>query len=157
MSSESPGSTSAGFSSDLVQRQALFPGLVYNEAGDEARVVMIGGVAHYAIPDDGFLRHVEAYRVDESAIDAMQDLMAGMRDELVAGILQMMGTDDILAKAALEASIDNVGPSLRRSDPSQWAPMLRLYGFRIVVDVHGRLQQIIYPRQDTAESGDDEA
>ncbi|MFO7697413.1 MAG: hypothetical protein R6X16_09680 [Anaerolineae bacterium] len=156
MSSESPGSASAGNSSDLVQRQALFPGLVYNEAGDEARVVMIGGVAHYAIPDDGFLRHVEAYRVDESAIDAMQDLMAGMRDELVAGILQMMGTDDILAKAALEASIDNVGPSLRRSDPSQWAPMLRLYGFRIVVDVHGRLQQIIYPRQDPAESGDDE-
>lgn len=156
MSSDRPGTTGSIPSGSLAQRQALFPGLVYNEAGDEAHVVLIGGVPHYAIPDDGFLRHVEAYRIDESAVNAMQELMAGMRDELVAGILQMMGTDDILAKAALEASIDNIGPSLRRSDPSQWAPMLRLYGFRIIVDVHGDLLEIIYPRQESPESGEDE-
>ena len=44
-----------------VLSQALFRGLVYNEQGEPAEVAYIGGVAHYAIPDDGFLRHVEAY------------------------------------------------------------------------------------------------
>jgi hypothetical protein len=142
----------AGPVDDPAGQQALFPGLVYNQAGEEARVVSIGGVAHYAVPDEGFLRHVEALLVDEAAVLALQETMSSMRGEIVAGMLQMMGTDDILAKAALEASIDNVGPSLRRSDRSQWAPMLRLYGFRIVVDVHGNLHEIIFPRQDAAES-----
>jgi hypothetical protein len=152
MSSSTLGTMAAGPVDDLAGQKALFPGLVYNQAGEEARVVSIGGVAHYAIPDEGFLRHVEAFRVDEAAVDALQETMSSMRGEIVAGMLQMMGTDDILAKAALEASIDNVGPSLRRSDPSQWSPMLRLYGFRIVVDVHGHLQEIIYPRQDAPDS-----
>ena len=66
-----------------------------------------------------------------SRLTAMQEMMTTMRGEIVAGMLQMMGTDDILAKAAIEASIDNVGQSLRRSDPGQWAPMLRLYGFAL--------------------------
>jgi len=145
MISDSPGMATAGPSDALAQGQALFPGLVYNQAGEEARVVTIGGVAHYAIPEDGFLRHVEAYHVDESVLTAMQEMMTTMRGEIVAGMLQIMGTDDILAKAAIEASIDNVGQSLRRSDPGQWAPMLRLYGFRIVVDVHGDVQEIIFP------------
>ena len=154
MMTDSPGMATAGPSSTLAQRQALFPGLVYNQAGEEARVVTIGGVAHYAIPEDGFLRHVEAYHVDESVLSAMQEMMSTMRDEIVAGMLRMMGTNDILAKAAIEASIDNVGQSLRRSDPSQWAPMLRVYGFRIVGDVHGDVQEIIFPRPEGTDTDD---
>jgi hypothetical protein len=132
---------------ELALRQALFPGLVYNQAGDEAPVVMIGGVAHYAIPDDGFMRHVEAYRVDNYVVAALQEQVLSMREELVQGILQMMGTDDILTKAAIEASISNMGQNIRQSDPSQWAPMLRVYGFRIVVDVHGQVVEIMHPAQ----------
>lgn len=154
MISDSPGMATAGPSDALAQGQALFPGLVYNQAGEEARVVTIGGVAHYAIPEDGFLRHVEAYYVDESVLSRMQEMMSTMRDEIVAGMLQLMGTDDILAKAAIEASIDNVGQSLRRSDSSQWAPMLRLYGFRVIVDVHGDVQEIIFPTPQGTDTDD---
>ncbi len=130
---------------DLALRQAVFPGLVYNQAGEEAPVVMIGGVAHYAIPDEGFRRHVEAYRIDNYVIAALQEQMLTMREEIVEQILRMMNTDDILAKAALEASIKNMGQSIRQSDPSQWAPLLRVYGFRIIVDVHGQVVEIIQP------------
>jgi len=147
MSGDRPDTRTAGAASDLA-RQALFPGLVYNQQGEEARVVMIGGVAHYAIPDNGFLRHVEASTIDEAVISVMQETLGGVREEIVQGMLQMMGTDDILAKAALEASLKNVGPILRRTDPAQWAPLLRLYGFRIVVDVHGTVQQVIFPGQE---------
>jgi hypothetical protein len=136
---------------DLALRKAVFPGLVYNQAGEEAPVVSIGGVAHYAIPDDGFMRHVEAFRVDNAVIAALQEQMLPMREELVQQILEMMGTDDILAKAALEASIRNMGQSIRQSDPDQWAPLLRVYGFRIVVDVHGQVIEIIQPSPPGAE------
>ena len=97
------------------KRQALFPGLVYNEKGERAEVVFIGGVAHYAIPDDGFLRH------------------------------EMLGTNDLLTKAAIDASIRNLEQGMRRANPDQWAPALRLFGFRIVVDVHGNVLQVILP------------
>lgn len=140
---ERPGGTDTP--DELALRQAVFPGLVYNEEGQEARVVMIGGIAHYGIPDDGFMRHVEAYRVDNHVIAALQEQMLNMREELVEQILQMMGTDDILAKAALEASIRNMAQSIRQSDPSQWTPLLRMYGFRIVVNVHGEVVEIIQP------------
>ncbi|NLT74703.1 MAG: hypothetical protein GXX94_11045 [Chloroflexi bacterium] len=156
MSSNSPELAATDASDDIAQRQALFPGLVYSEDGHEARVTAIGGVAHYAIPEHGFLRHVEARHVDEAVIQAMQEQMASIRDELVAGLLEAMQTDDILTKAALEASIDNVGASLRRSDPSQWAPMLRLYGFRIIVDVHGDVREIIYPHPAGSGAEDDD-
>ncbi len=138
-----PGGTAP--SDDLALRQAVFPGLVYNEAGQEAPVVMIGGVAHYAIPDEGFMRHVEAYLIDDQVIAALQEQMLDMREELVEQLLAMMGTDDILAKAALEASIRNMRQSIRQSDPSQWAPVLQLYGFRIIVNVHGEVVEIIQP------------
>ena len=131
---------------DLALRQALFGGLVYNEAGEKAPVVMVGGVAHYAIPDDGFMRHVEAYRIDNYVIEVLQEQIVTMREQLVETMLQMMGTDDILAKAALEASINQMNQNIRQSDTSQWVPWLAQYGFRIVVDVHGRVVEIVQPQ-----------
>jgi len=127
--------------------QALFPGLVYNEEGEPAELVYIGGVAHYAIPDAGFLRHIEAYKVDKAVIADLQGQITSMQDEVVQGMLQMLGKDDIFTKAAIDASIRNLEQNIRQSNTDQWVPWLRLFGFRIVVDVHGEIVQIIYPSQ----------
>jgi hypothetical protein len=136
-------------------QQALFDGLIFNEAGEPAPVAYIGGVAHYAINDDGFKRHVEAYRVDDVVIAQIKEQVTSMQDEVVRGMLQMMGKDDIFTKAALEASIRNMDKGIRQADQSQWLPWLRLFGFRVVVDVHGEVVQVIYPTA-PAEGGDDE-
>ena len=130
-----------------VLSQALFRGLVYNEQGEPAEVAYIGGVAHYAIPDDGFLRHVEAYKVDDAVIDHLQAQVSAVQNEVVQGILQLLGKRDIFTKAALDASLRNLGQQLRESNPEQWTPWLRLMGFRVVVDVHGEVIEIIYPQQ----------
>ncbi len=127
--------------------QALFPGLVYNEAGQLAEVVTIGGVAHYAIPDDGFLRHVEARGIDDAVLTALQEQVSSMKDELVPAMLSMLGKDDIFTKAALDASIRNLKESVRSSESHDWLPWLRLLGFRVVVNVHGEVMEIIYPEQ----------
>ncbi len=127
--------------------QALFDGLVFNEAGEPAQVAYIGGVAHYAVPDDGFLRHVAARSVDDAVLDRLQEQVSSVQDELVAAVLTMLGKEDIFTKAALEASVRNLKDNVRQSEPQQWAPMLRLMGFRIVVNVHGEVVEIIYPEQ----------
>jgi hypothetical protein len=132
---------------DTLQRQALFAGLVYNEAGQPAEVVYIGSVAHYAILDDGFARHVEAYHVDQAVLRHIQERITPMQDELVRGMLQMLGKDDIFTKAALDASIRNLEQNVRQSDPNQWGPWLRMLGFRVVVDVHGDVVEILYPSE----------
>jgi len=138
-----------------IEQQALFSGLIYNEQGQAAEVAYVGGVAHYAIPDDGFLRHVEAYRVDDVVIARLKEQITSMQDEVVRGMLQMLGKEDIFTKAALDASIRNMDQNIRRSDPNQWLPWLRLFGFRVVVDVHGNVVEIIYPTQPAGDQGDE--
>jgi hypothetical protein len=130
-----------------VEQQALFQGLVYNEAGEPAELVYIGGVAHYAIPDAGFRRHVEAHKVDSAVIARLKEQITSMQDEVVRGMLQVLGKDDLFTKAALDASIKNLEQNIRQSDPDQWLPWLRLFGFRVVVDVHGEIVELIYPTQ----------
>jgi len=126
-------------------RKALFPGLIYNEIGEPCEVVHIGGVAHYAVPDDGFLRHVEAHAVDDVIIATIKEQVTSMQDEVVLGMLQMLGKDDIFTKAALEASLRNLDQHIKQGDPNQWVPWLRLFGFRVVVNVHGEVVEIIQP------------
>jgi len=132
---------------EALQRRALFPSLVFNEAGEPARVVDIGGVAHYAIPDDGFLRHVEALKVDSVVIARMKEQITSMQDDVVRGLLKLLGKDDIFTKAAIDYSIQNLEENIRQSDPDQWVPWLRLFGFRVVVNVHGEVVNLIYPHQ----------
>jgi len=141
------GNGEQGSLDEAVLRQALFPGLVYNELGEAAALVYIGGVAHYAIPDAGFLRHVEAYKVDGAVIADLKEQITSMQDEVVRSMLQMLGRDDIFTKAAIDASIRNLEQNIRQSNTDQWVPWLRLFGFRVVVDVHGEIVEIIYPSQ----------
>lgn len=138
------------------KNRAMFEGLVYNEAGEPAHVVTIGGEAHYAIPDDSFLRHVQAQQVDDAVIAHMKERILPMQDELVRAMLQMLGKDDIFTKAALDASVRNFDQQIRQTDPDQWVPWLRLYGFRIIVDVHGQVVDILYPSGAIGEEGDDD-
>jgi len=138
-----------------IAHQALFDGLVYNEAGERAKAAYIGGIAHYAIPDEGFMRHVEARKIDDAVLSQLKEQITSQKEELVRGMLQMLGKDDIFTKAALDASIRNIDQQIRQSDQSQWGPWLQLLGFRVVVDVHGNVVQLIYPEQPSTEGGDD--
>lgn len=139
---------------ETIERQALFAGLVYNEKGEPAELRYIGGAAHYAIPDDGFMRHVEALTVDSAVLAMIKEQITSMQDEVVRGMMAMIGKDDIFTKAAIDASIRNLENNVRQSDSNQWLPWLRLLGFRVVVNVHGQVVRLIYPEQPGG--GDDE-
>jgi len=130
------------------KKRAIFPGLIYNEQGEPAEVVSIGGVDHYAIPDQGFKRHVEAWVIDDAIIAHLKQEVTSMQEEVVRSILQLLNTDDLFTKAAIDASIRNMEQSLRQGDPNQWVPWLGMMGFRVIVDVHGQIVDIIYPSQE---------
>ncbi len=124
---------------------ARFPGLVYNQQGEPASVVRVGDADHYAIPAGDFWRHVEAPVVDEAVIEDLIQRIGPMREEMVHGMLTLMGKDDLFTKAALEASVRNLGQLIREGDPQEWVPWLKMAGFRIIVDVHGKVIEINYP------------
>ncbi len=132
---------------ESLKARAVFGGLVFNEAGETARVVSLGGVDHYAIPDQGFLWHVEAYRIDDVVLDEMQRQLGEVRPQVVEMMLDMLGRRDIFTKAALDASVENLAINVRRSDTVQWATMLGLAGFRIVVNHRGEVLEIVFPSQ----------
>lgn len=132
-------------------RQALFEGLVYNEAGVAAKVSYIGGVAHYGIDDAGFVRHVEAHKIDSAVIARIQEQADSMQGEIVTAMLEMLGKRDLFTKAAIDASLRNLEDGIRQSDPNQWLPWLQLFNFRVVVDVHGDIVELIEPTPPTDE------
>jgi len=135
-----------------VSRQVLFQGLVYNEAGEPAEVNYIGGVAHYGIADAGFVRHVEALKIDSAVVARLQEQADSMQDEIVSSMLEMLGKKDLFTKAAIDASLRNLEENIRQSDPTQWLPWLQLFNFRVVVDHHGDIIELIEP---TPPSDDD--
>ncbi|NLV75058.1 MAG: hypothetical protein GXY52_10350 [Chloroflexi bacterium] len=139
-------------------QQALFSGLVYNTEGELAEVVWIGGEAHYAIPDDGMRLHVTAATIDDAVLAHLKEQITAHQDEIIRGVLNMIGKDDLFSKAAVESSIRNMEQNVRQSNPAQWLPWLRMMGLRVVVDHHGEITELIYPEHPAGDDdrGDDE-
>ena len=132
--------------------RALFADLVFSQAGQIAEVVEIGGVPHYAVPDEGFLRHVEAERIDRQIVEALQERMLGMRDLIADGVAHMLGDEAIFARPAVEQALENLDRILEPGavDVDELRTALWMAKFRAVVDVHGDLVELDIPGLDDA-------
>jgi hypothetical protein len=127
--------------------QALFGGLISNEAGEPVEVKMIGGEAFYAIPDQGFIRHVEAVAVDDAVLAQIKEQIDGAQDLIVEGVLDYIGQDDLFTKASVDLALQNFEEGFRSADPEQWKPWLGALGLKVIVNVHGEVVQVEYPTQ----------
>lgn len=127
--------------------RALFADLVFNEEGQPAKEVAIGGVPHYAIPDGDFMRHVEAEYVDRQIVAQLRDMLAPMRDAIVEATVQMMGEEGLFARAAVEQAIDNMDRILEPGavDVDEFRTALWMAKFRAVVNVHGDVVRLEIP------------
>ena len=127
--------------------RALFADLVFNEEGQPAKEVSIGGVPHYAIPDGDFMRHVEAEYVDRQIVALLRDMLTPMRDAIVEATVQMMGEEDLFARAAVEQAIDNMDRILEPGavDVDEFRTALWMAKFRAVVNVHGDVVRLDIP------------
>ena len=128
-------------------RQALFAELVFNEAGKPAKVVAVGGVPHYAVPDSGFLRHVEAEYIDHQIISALQERIGQIRDIVAEGVIQMLGEEDLFTRASVEHAIENMDTILKSGnvDVDELRTAMWMVGFRATVNQHGDVVHLELP------------
>ena len=118
---------------------AMFEGLVVDEKGAIAPVAMVGSDACYVVDEDGFKRHISAEGVDRQVLRALRDQVEGSRDMAVSAMLQMMGSDDIFTKAAVESSINNMEEAVGNPIPAEARQYLGMLGFRVVIDDQGNV------------------
>lgn len=128
-------------------KKALFADLVFNEEGERADVVIIGGEPFYAVPEDDFQRHVEAEYVDRQIVKTLQSRIKAMGDVVTDGVIQMLGEEDLFTRASIEHAIDHMDLILDPGavDTDQLRTALWMAGFRAVVDVHGDVVRIEIP------------
>lgn len=122
-------------------RQALFAGLIYDEVGRPVDTAVIGDEAQYVIDDDGFLRHVDAEAVDRQVLAVFLEQLNQNHDMAVEQTLNLMGKDDLMTKAAIEASLRNIDMDqiIAQGMPAQARDMMGMMGFRIIINFHGEV------------------
>jgi hypothetical protein len=127
--------------------RALFADLVFNEEEQPAKVVSIGNVPHYAVPDGDFLRHVEAEYVDRQIVKLIQERILAMRDIVTEGVIQMLGEEDLFTRPSIEHAIENMDRILEPGnvDVDELRTALWMTGFRATVDVHGDVVHVEMP------------
>ncbi|MBE2199433.1 MAG: hypothetical protein IAE79_12540 [Anaerolinea sp.] len=127
--------------------QALFAGLVYDEDERLLPVKYVGGEAQYVVDDNGFLRHIGAEIVDRQVLGIFLEQLEGNKEMAVSQMLTMMGKDDLLTKAAIDASLRNIDMDqiIAQGIPAQARDMLGMMGFRVVINYHGELVRLDQP------------
>lgn len=132
-------------------RQALFTGLIYNEAGQPVETVFVGTEPNYVILDDDFKRHVAAQEVDRQVITWLQEQAAANKDMVSAGMMAMLGQDDLFTKAMIDASLTHMDRVMDQGLPDDARIMLGMLGFKIIVNTHGEVVNLEMPGQELDE------
>lgn len=128
-------------------RQAMFDGLVYDDYENLLATTVIGGEAQYVFDDDGFRRHIDADVVDRQVLGFFLNQLQENKDLAVEQALKMLGSDDLLTKAAVDASLRNINMEqlMAQGVPAQARDMLGMLGFRVVVNMHGEVLRLDQP------------
>ena len=130
-----------------MSNQAIFSGLVFDEQDRLVTVNYIGGEAFYVVDDEGFLRHVEAEKIDRQVLTIFIEQLQQNKDMAVTQALEFMGKDDLFTKAALDSSIESVDVDqlLKQGIPPQARDMMGMMGFRIIINYHGDIVDFDQP------------
>ncbi len=133
----------------MSEREPFFAGLVFNEEGQPVQSTRVGADACYAIPDGDFLRHVDAIDVDRQVLARIKEHVLSMKDIVIDGVMELMGSDDPFSRAAVEKSLENLDQILDIPPDAANVEELRMWlwmtGFRVVVNVHGEVVHVEMP------------
>ena len=120
---------------------------MFNEQGEPAEVVTVGGEPHYVILEAGFRRHVTSEYVDRQVLSWLQEQISANQDLVTEGTMTMLGQDDLFTKAMIDASIKNVEDLIDQGLPDDARTWLGMLGFSITVDIHGDVVRINAPAE----------
>jgi len=129
--------------------QALFAGLVYDEYDNPVEVTRVGNESTYVVNDAGFLRHIPSEYVDRQVLNAIHEMIAGHENIISEQAAKFLGQEDIFTKAMIETQLENIDEQfdtlLRLGLPEETRLYLGMIGFRIRIDIHGDVIEIVQP------------
>jgi hypothetical protein len=132
-------------------KQALFGGLVVDEFDQPVSSTTVGDEAFYVVDDQGFKRHVSSEDVDRQVLARMGEMLQGHEEELSEQAAKMMGQDDIFTRAAIETQLKNMDEQfnqvLSNGLPEASRAYLGMSGFKVRINLHGEVLDVIQPGQ----------
>lgn len=138
-------------------RQALFAGLVVDEAGRSAGTAFVGEEPCYVVDDAGFRRHIPSEQVDRVVLNQLAELMKGSEGLISEQTAKMLGQEDIFTKAMIEQQLKHMDKQfdalMQTGIPEDARAYLGMMGFKIVINVHG---EVVKVEQPAASSGEGE-
>jgi len=133
----------------MMANKAVFEGLVYSEDDQLAGITYVGGEACYVVDDGGFLRHIPSEQVDCQVLDAMKNQISDHKEIIGEQTAKMMGQEDIFSRAIIQNQLENIDQQLQHlyehGLPESAKSYLGMMGFKIIIDVHGQVLQVIQP------------
>ena len=128
-------------------RQTMFEGLIYDEHDNPVATSIVAGEAQYVVDDDGFHRHIDAEYVDRQILSFFLEQLSQNKDMAVEQAMEMMGQDDLLTKAAIDDSLRNISADqiIAQGVPAQARDMLGMFGFRVIINLHGDVVRMDQP------------
>lgn len=128
---------------------ALFAGLIFDEQDQPVDNVYIGQDSCYVVDDHGFKRHILSETIDRQILDQMKGMIEGKEDFITKQTVKMLGQDDIFTYAMIANQLknmdDHIEKLLETGIPAESRSYLGLMGFKIIVNVHGEVVQVIQP------------
>jgi len=133
----------------MTHTKHMFAGLIIDELDRPVNTGFVGIEAMYVIDDAGFLRHIEAEKIDRAVLKVMTDMIEGHEDELSKQAASMLGQDDIFSQALLENQLLNIDEQvdqmLSQGLPEEARAYLGMMGFKVRINFHGELLEVIQP------------
>jgi len=130
-------------------RQALFSGLVADEANRPVDVAYVGDEPCYVVDDAGFRRHIPSEQVDRQVLERMREQISGNENLLSEQAAKMFGSEDIFSKAIIENQLKNIDQQfetlLQNGIPEEGRAYMGLSGFKVVIDFHGQVLRLDQP------------
>ncbi len=129
--------------------RAVFEGLVFDEWGNPAPVVLVGSDPCYVVNDAGFRRHIPSEQVDRQVLEAIRESIKGHEDLLSEQTAKMLGQDDPFSKAAIAHQLQNMEQQfeamLNTGLPEEMRAYLGMMGFKITINMHGEVLSVDQP------------
>lgn len=130
-------------------KQALFGGLVFDEADRPLETAYVGAEPCYVVNDAGFRHHIPAEQVDKQVLDEIKRLIHGNEDALSEQTAKMIGSQDPFSKAMIQNQLKNIDAQFERlfemGIPEDMRVYLGMTGFKVIVDYHGNVLHVDQP------------
>ncbi len=130
--------------------RAVFEGLVFDENDNPVGTTYVGNEAAYVVDDDGFLRHIPSEYVDRQILNFLKKQVLENKDILTDETAKMIGQEDIFTRAVIENQLDDIDQQmdtlLNIGLPPSNRDYLGMIGFRIRIDIHGDILEIVQPQ-----------